>query len=91
MGPERRRSHAFIFILSLTGSAIPTLLSGSTTLGLEPAAQRALFILLSAASLWVTGALAPFAVRTLVIGLSIGLLGRPGGVFAHEAEDWEIL
>ena len=33
MGPERRRSHAFIFILSLTGSAIPTLLSGSTTLG----------------------------------------------------------
>ena len=57
--------------------------------GLEPAARRALFILLFAASLWVSDAVPAFAVGILIIGLQIALLGRPGGVFATSDKDWE--
>jgi len=56
---------------------------------LAPAPRRALFILLFAASLWVTEAIPAFAVGILVIGLQIALLGRPGGPFAETARDWE--
>jgi sodium-dependent dicarboxylate transporter 2/3/5 len=57
--------------------------------GLSPAARRALFILVLAATLWVTEAVPAFAVGILVIGLKIALLGRPGGVFAQSERDWE--
>jgi sodium-dependent dicarboxylate transporter 2/3/5 len=56
---------------------------------LNPAARRALFILLLAATLWVTEAVPAFAVGILVIGLQIALLGKPGGVFAESPRDWE--
>jgi solute carrier family 13 (sodium-dependent dicarboxylate transporter), member 2/3/5 len=58
--------------------------------GLEPAAQRALFVLVLAAALWVTEAIPAFAVSLLVIALQIALLGRPGGVWADDPGDWEI-
>lgn len=57
---------------------------------LEPAAQRALFILIFAATLWMTEAIPAFAVSLLVIALEIALLGRPGGVWAEGPNDWEI-
>ena len=56
---------------------------------LEPAARRALFILVLAASLWVTEAIPAFAVGILVIGLQVALLGRPGGVYAVSGREWE--
>ena len=57
---------------------------------LQPAPRRALFILLFATSLWVTGAIAAFAVGILVIALNIALLGNPDeGVFAQTRKDWE--
>lgn len=56
---------------------------------LDPAQLHALFILLFAASLWITGAVPAFSVGILVIGLGIALLGRPDGVFAETASDWE--
>lgn len=57
--------------------------------GLSAAGVRALFILILAASLWVTEALPAFSVGILVIALEIALLGRPGGVYAETAKDWE--
>lgn len=56
---------------------------------LTPAAQRALFILLLAVLLWVTEVIPAFAVGILVIALNVALLGRPNGVFAQSASDWE--
>ncbi len=56
---------------------------------LEPAAFRALFILLLAVLLWVTEVIPAFAVGILVIGLQIALLGQPNGVFAKTDRDWE--
>ncbi len=56
---------------------------------LEPAATRALFVLVFASLLWVTEAIPPFAVGILVIGLQVVLLGEPGGVYAKTARDWE--
>ncbi len=60
--------------------------------GLEPAARRALFILVLAAGLWATEAIPAFAVSFLVIGLAILLLGRPDGVFvaADQPDRWQI-
>jgi len=58
--------------------------------GLDPAPMWTLFILLFAAGLWVTEAIPAFAVAILVIGLEILILGRPGGVFATGAKDWQI-
>lgn len=57
--------------------------------GLDLAPRRALFILVLAAGLWITEAIPAFAVGLLVIGLEISLLGRPGGVFAQDGDDWE--
>ncbi|REJ68734.1 MAG: hypothetical protein DWQ31_07120 [Planctomycetota bacterium] len=56
---------------------------------LPRAGPQALFILLLAASLWVTEAIPAFAVGILVIGMKIALLGKPGGAFATTAHDWE--
>lgn len=57
--------------------------------GLEPAGRAALLILLLAAGLWISEAMPAFAVGLLVIGLEIAILGRPGGVFASEPDDWQ--
>lgn len=58
--------------------------------GLQPAARWSLFIMVLAAGLWVTEAIPAFAVGILVIGLQIAILGRPGGVFATDADDWKM-
>ncbi|MEZ6087047.1 MAG: DASS family sodium-coupled anion symporter [Pirellulaceae bacterium] len=57
--------------------------------GLGDAGRWALFILLLSAGLWISEAIPAFAVGLLVIGLEIAILGRPGGVFATDADDWE--
>jgi len=85
VGSPRRFAVAVVCTL-LAGGA--TLWIRSTT-DISPAAGRALFILLLAAALWATEAIAAFAVGILVIGLKIALLGRPGGVFAVGQTDWE--
>jgi solute carrier family 13 (sodium-dependent dicarboxylate transporter), member 2/3/5 len=56
---------------------------------LSDAARWTLFILTFAAGLWAAEAIPAFAVALLVIGLQIGILGRPGGVFSQEPNDWE--
>lgn len=53
---------------------------------LSQGGQAALGIMVFAAALWVTEAMPAFAVALLVIGLQIGILGRPGGVFAEEGD-----
>ncbi|MBX3272337.1 MAG: SLC13/DASS family transporter [Sandaracinaceae bacterium] len=57
---------------------------------LPDAARWALFITVLAAGLWITEAISAFAVGLLVIGLSVAILGRPGGVFAQDEETWKI-
>ncbi|ACY15952.1 SLC13 family permease [Haliangium ochraceum] len=57
--------------------------------GLSPAGLRGLFILVSAALLWVTEALPAFAVGILVIALEIALLGGLGKAPPVHAADWE--
>ncbi len=57
---------------------------------MSPGANAALFILLFAASLWVTEAIPAFAVALLIIGLEIALLGKPDGIFAQSDHDWEM-
>lgn len=57
---------------------------------LEPAPRRALFILLSAALLWVTEAMPAYSVGILVIALQIALLGdAEEGIYAQSDRDWE--
>ncbi|MFH1852064.1 MAG: DASS family sodium-coupled anion symporter [Candidatus Neomarinimicrobiota bacterium] len=58
--------------------------------GLSPAGAWSLFILLLGAGLWITEALPSFSVALLIIALQIVILGRPGGVFAKTATDWEM-
>ena len=58
--------------------------------GLQPAGRWALFILLLAAGLWVTEAIPAFAVGLLVISLEIAILGRVGGPWAQDADDWKV-
>lgn len=58
--------------------------------GMSQAARWAFFIMLFAAGLWVTEAIPGFAVGLLVIALEIYILGKPGGVFATSATDWEM-
>jgi len=58
--------------------------------GLTDAAQWTLFILVFAAGLWMTEAIPAFATALVVIGLEIAILGRPDGVFAETANDWEM-
>src|SRR6056297_2400398 len=77
-----------LFLLCLVGAYFGAIAVPEST-GLDPAARRALFILLFAAGLWVSDAVPAFAVGILIIGLQIALLGRPGGVFATSDKDWE--
>ncbi|MGI9326380.1 MAG: SLC13 family permease [Pseudomonadales bacterium] len=57
---------------------------------LEPAARRALFILVLSVLLWVTEVIPAYSVGILVIALQIALLGDPEtGVFAESEKDWE--
>ena len=76
-----------VFLICL-GAALAATLVLDTTTDLEPAAARALFILLFAALLWITEAVPGFAVGILIIALNVALLGQPGGVFAEKADDW---
>ncbi|QDU80400.1 Sodium-dependent dicarboxylate transporter SdcS [Polystyrenella longa] len=76
----------FLFCLLLS-TTIAYIVPDSTDL--EPAARRALFILLFAGSLWVSDAIPAFAVGILIIGLQIALLGQPGDVYAETPRDWE--
>lgn len=58
--------------------------------GLTEPAQWTFFILVFAAGLWMSEAIPAFAVALLVIALEIAILGRPGGVFAVNTNDWEM-
>ena len=58
--------------------------------GLTEAAQWTFFILVFAGGLWITEAIPAFATALVVIGLEIAVLGKPGGVFAETANDWEL-
>lgn len=58
--------------------------------GLAPAPMWTLFILIFAAGLWMSEAIPAFAVAILIIGLEILILGKPGGVFATGAKDWQM-
>lgn len=78
----------FLFALCLVGSYVATFYFLDSQ-GLSAAGQRALFILLMAASLWVTDAIPAFAVGILIIAMQIALLGKPGGVLATTEHDWE--
>jgi sodium-dependent dicarboxylate transporter 2/3/5 len=76
-----------VFLLCLGAALTATLILRSST-DLEPAAGRALFILLFAALLWITEAVPGFAVGILIIALNVALLGEPGGVYAKGEDDW---
>lgn len=56
---------------------------------LPDAGRVSLGILVLAALLWMTEAMPAFAVSLLVIGLQIGIFGRPGGVWAAEGDTKE--
>ncbi|MBU4317472.1 MAG: DASS family sodium-coupled anion symporter [Proteobacteria bacterium] len=56
---------------------------------LSQAGHRAMFILILAAGLWISEAIPAFSVGLLIIALEIVLLGKPGGVFAKTATDWQ--
>jgi len=78
-----------VFLGCLIASLIIFYLLSNRDTGLTLAGQKALFILIFAAILWITDAIPAFSVGILIIGLQILLLGRPGGVFAKTAKDWE--
>lgn len=86
-GPTLRR--IFSAGLCFVGAALSAYAIGESSSELQPAATRALFILLLAASLWVSELVPAYAVGLLVIALQIALLGRPDGVFATSQNDWE--
>lgn len=54
---------------------------------LEPSAKHALFILITAAALWITESIPPFAVSFLVIGLSVFFLESRDAL--EITQDWE--
>jgi solute carrier family 13 (sodium-dependent dicarboxylate transporter), member 2/3/5 len=59
--------------------------------GLAAPGHHALFVLVLASCLWITGALPPFAVSLLVIALQIALLGDPAGEFSDgDPRRWEM-
>ncbi|MEM8865305.1 MAG: DASS family sodium-coupled anion symporter, partial [Planctomycetota bacterium] len=62
---------------------------GESYESLDKAQVRALFILVLAATLWVSDIVPAFAVGILVIALQIALLGKPGDGFATSPKDWE--
>lgn len=55
--------------------------------GLNPSARHALFILLLAASLWISEAIPPFAVSFLIIGLAVFFLESPAPL--EITDEWE--
>jgi sodium-dependent dicarboxylate transporter 2/3/5 len=58
--------------------------------GLSEPARHALFVLLTAAGWWITGAIPAFAVSLAVIALQIALLGDPSRPFANgDPERWQ--
>ncbi len=58
--------------------------------GLSEPARHALFVLLTAAGWWITGAIPAFAVSLAVIALQIALLGDPSRPFAGgDPERWQ--
>lgn len=58
--------------------------------GLAEPGRHALFVLLTAASWWITGAIPAFAVSLAVIAMQIALLGDPSGPFADgDVERWQ--
>ncbi len=58
--------------------------------GLTAAGHWSFFILLLGAGLWITEAIPSFSVAILIIALQILILGKPGGVFAVTANDWQM-
>lgn len=58
--------------------------------GLSEAGRWAMFIVVLAAGLWVTEAIPAFAVGLLVISLEIAVLGRVGGPWATQPDDWRV-
>jgi sodium-dependent dicarboxylate transporter 2/3/5 len=58
--------------------------------GLSEGGRWALFVLLLAAGLWVTEAIPAYAVGLTVISLQVAILGRVGGPFATEADQWKM-
>ena len=79
-----------MFIACLVTAILLTMLLGANSPDLQPAAKRALFILLFSVLLWVFEAIPAFSVGILVIALQILLLGDPeSGVFARSEKDWE--
>ncbi|MEN1681266.1 MAG: DASS family sodium-coupled anion symporter [Planctomycetota bacterium] len=78
-------------VACVVGSAVAAYFVGEYNPNLEPAAIRGLFILLVAASLWVTECIPAYSVGLLVIAMMITLLGRPGGVLFDESQTkgWE--
>ena len=78
-----------VVVACLILSIALTLLFGNSP-DLQPAARRALFILLLAVFLWVTEAIPAFSVGILVIGLQILLLGNPNACVAHHPMQLDI-
>lgn len=75
-------------LIALTIAAVTAVLVPESEL-LDPAARRALFILIFAALLWMSDAMPAFSVGILVIALKLLLLGKAGGVYATTTRDWE--
>lgn len=78
-------------LLKIAACATLALVAFWSTAGssLSESARYTLFILTLAAGMWASEAIPAFAVALMVIGLQIAILGRPGGVFSKEADDWE--
>ncbi len=90
LGPFRRNPPAAVIkvVVSLAVALFVALVPEYD--GLEPAARGAFFILCFGAGLWMTEAIPAYAVALLVMALEIAILGRPGGIFATDAKDWEL-
>ena len=87
IGPVRRSIPQAIFkLLVCLLIAAPTAFLPEYE-GLSEPGRRALFILILAASLWISEAIPSFAVALGVIALNVALLGSPRGEFAHGDHD----
>jgi sodium-dependent dicarboxylate transporter 2/3/5 len=81
-------SNSIKTLIALSIAATVSILVPESEL-LDPAARRAMFILLFAALLWMTDAMPAYSVGILVIALKLLLLGKAGGVYATTSRDWE--